>query len=218
MNPILAYMRQTALAPVVALPSAEHAAPLADALMAAKLPVAEVTFRTDAAVAGIERMRLAQPEMLVGAGTVLTTDQADAALDAGASFIVAPGFDPVVVDHCLQRGVTVIPGVCTASELTQAVVRGVEAVKFFPAEAMGGLATLKVLASPFPPMHFMVTGGISQENMAPYLVWERILAVGGSWMVHKKLLEAGDYAKVTELARAAVDTVREYRQWLPLSF
>lgn len=211
MSTVLERIRKASVAPVVALPSVEQAEPLAEALVAAGLPVAEVTFRTPAAAEGILRMRKAFPDMLVGAGTVLTVDQADRALDAGASFIVAPGFDPVVVDHCLKLGVPVMPGVATASELTRAVLRGLPAVKFFPAESMGGLSTLKSLASPFPPMDFMVTGGLSAANMGAYLAWERILAVGGSWMVGKDLLLAGDYAAVRALAAEAVRKVAEYR-------
>lgn len=211
MSTVLERIRKASIAPVVALPSVEQAEPLAEALVAAGLPVAEVTFRTPAAAEGILRMRKAFPDMLVGAGTVLTVDQADRALDAGASFIVAPGFDPVVVDHCLKLGVPVMPGVATASELTRAVLRGLPAVKFFPAESLGGLSTLKSLASPFPPMDFMVTGGLSAANMGAYLAWERILAVGGSWMVGKDLLLAGDYAAVRALAAEAVRKVAEYR-------
>ena len=211
MNNILERLRKAGIAPVVSLPGAEHAAPLAKALMQGGLPVAEITFRTEAAAEGIARVTREQPDMLVGAGTVLTTGQVDTALKAGASFIVAPGFDPVVVDFCLDRGVLVIPGICTASELTQAVLRKLPAVKFFPAEPMGGLTTLKSLVAPFPDMDFLVTGGISPENMVPYLGWKRILAIGGSWMVKKELLLAGDYASVTRLAAEAARMVREHR-------
>lgn len=211
LNDLLERMRGIGLAPVVALPDVEHAEPLARALMRGKLPVAEVTFRTDAAAEGIARMKRAQPGMLVGAGTVLHTGQVDDALAAGATFIVSPGFDPVVVDYCLDKGVLVMPGVCTASELTQAVLRDIPVVKFFPAEAMGGLKTLKSLAGPFPGVDFMATGGINQENMAAYLAWDRIFAIGGSWMVKKDLLLAGDYDRVAELALSAVQAVEACR-------
>ena len=209
MNAVLKRLRQTRIAPVVALPDTACAAPLCDALMAGDLPVAEVTFRSPAAAEGIAAMTRTCPDMLVGAGTVLTTAQVDQALSAGAQFIVAPGFDPVVVDYCLTLNVPVIPGIATASELTQAVLRKLPAVKFFPAESLGGLKTLKSLAAPFPPTDFMVTGGISLSNMAPYLQWERILAVGGSWMVKKDLLAAGDFATVTRLAREAVELAQK---------
>lgn len=208
MSTVLESMRETRIAPVVALPDVACAASLCDALMAGGLPVAEVTFRTPAAAEGIAAMVKTCPEMLVGAGTVLTVTQVDQALAAGAKFIVAPGFDPTVVDYCLELGVTVIPGVATASELTQAVLRKLPAVKFFPAESLGGLKTLKSLAAPFPPTDFMVTGGVSLANMAPYLEWDRILAVGGSWMVKKDLLAAGDFATVTKLAMEAVELAR----------
>ena len=211
MNELLHRIRAVRVVPVVALPEERHAAPLARALMAGDLPVAEVTFRTPAAARGIALMREACPDMLVGAGTVLTTDQVDRAVDAGAAFIVAPGFDAMVVDYCLDKGIPVMPGVCTASELTQAVVRSLPAVKFFPAEAMGGLKTLKNIAAPFPPTDFMVTGGLTAQNMIPYLAWERILAIGGSWMVKKDLLLAEDWARVTRLAAEAVALVRAHQ-------
>ncbi|MBG0790034.1 MAG: bifunctional 4-hydroxy-2-oxoglutarate aldolase/2-dehydro-3-deoxy-phosphogluconate aldolase [Desulfovibrionaceae bacterium] len=210
MNPLDA-IHATGIVPVVALPDPGHAVPLAQALVDGELPVAEVTFRTPAAAEGIGLMTRHFPDMLVGAGTVLTTDQVDAAVDAGAAFIVAPGFDPVVVDYCLERSIPVMPGVATASELTQAVLRELPAVKFFPAEAMGGLKTLKSLAAPFRPMRFMVTGGLSMDNMAPYLAWDRILAVGGSWMVTRRLVVDGHFARIRTLAAEAVQAVRKAR-------
>ncbi|BDQ35014.1 bifunctional 4-hydroxy-2-oxoglutarate aldolase/2-dehydro-3-deoxy-phosphogluconate aldolase [Pseudodesulfovibrio portus] len=208
---LLDTIRAVSIVPVVALPEPGHAVPLAKALVDGELPIAEVTFRTPAAAEGIRLMTRECPDMLVGAGTVLTTAQVDAAMDAGAAFIVAPGFDPVVVDYCLERSIPVMPGVCTASELTQAVLRELPAVKFFPAEAMGGLKTLKSLAAPFRPMDFMVTGGLSMDNMAPYLAWDRILAIGGSWMVKKQLLADRDFDRVRELAAEAVQAVRALR-------
>lgn len=211
MGTLLKRIHDIGIVPVVALPSVDHAEPLARALMHGGLPVAEVTFRTEAAAAGMAAMARACPDMLVGAGTVLTTQQVDAAMDAGASFIVAPGFDSAVVDYCLERDIPVMPGIATASELTQAVLRGLPAVKFFPAEALGGLRTLKSLAAPFPGVSFMVTGGIAAGNMAPYLAWERILAIGGSWMVKKDLLVAGDYDRISKLAAEAVAAVRSQR-------
>ena len=209
MNSALERIREVRIAPVVTLPEVAHAAPLARALMQGGLPIAEVTFRTPAAARGIAEMLKACPDMLVGAGTVLTTAQVDQAVAAGAAFIVAPGFDPVIVDYCLERNIPVIPGIATASELTQAVLRKLPAVKFFPAESLGGLKTLKGLAAPFPPTNFMVTGGISQKNMAPYLKWERILAIGGSWMVKKELLQAEDFAQISRLAAEAVRMAHE---------
>lgn len=211
MQDILDAIRAVGIVPVVALPETDHAAPLARALSEGGLPVAEVTFRTPAAAEGIRLMIRECPDMLVGAGTVLTVAQADEAVDAGARFIVAPGFDPEVVDYCLERSIPVMPGVATASELTQAVLRELPAVKFFPAEAMGGLKTLKSLAAPFRPTQFMVTGGLSMDNMAPYLAWDAILAVGGSWMVKKQLLIDRDFDRIRSLAAEAVGAVRTLR-------
>ena len=208
---ILDTIRAVGIVPVVALPEPRHAVPLARALTNGNLPVAEVTFRTPAAAEGIRLMTREFPDMLVGAGTVLTTAQADAAMDAGAAFIVAPGFDPAVVDYCLERDIPVMPGIATASELTQAVLRKLPAVKFFPAEAMGGLKTLKGLAAPFPPMEFMVTGGLSMDNMAPYLAWDRILAIGGSWMVKKQFIADERFDRISELAAQAAAAARTAR-------
>jgi 2-dehydro-3-deoxyphosphogluconate aldolase/(4S)-4-hydroxy-2-oxoglutarate aldolase len=208
MNETLRRIGRHGIVPVISLPDAQCAEPLARALVAGGLPVAEVTFRSAAAAEGIARMKKAEPDMLVGAGTVITVDNAEAALDAGAAFIVAPGFDPAIVDICLSCSVPVMPGVATASELTQAVVRQLPAVKFFPAEAMGGLKTLKALSAPFPNVLFMPTGGVDASNMASYLAWDRILAVGGSWMVAKHLLAAGHYDDICDLTARAVAVVQ----------
>lgn len=212
MNEVLKRIREVGIAPVAALPAADDAVPMARALLDGGLSVAEVTFRTSAAAEGIARMKGAFPEMLVGAGTVLTVGQVDAALDAGAEFIVSPGFEPTVVDYCLDRGVPVLPGFATASELTQIVLRKLPAAKFFPAESMGGLKMLKGLAAPFPPMEFMVTGGLSLANMGSYLAWDRVLAVGGSWMVEKSLVAAGKFDEIAALAGEAVREARNYRE------
>lgn len=211
MTDLLPRVRKLGVMPVISLPGVEAAEPLAVALCAGGLPAAEIGLRTPAAVEGIARMRRARPDMLVGAGTVLTLEQAQACLDAGAQFIVAPGFDDAVVDFCLERNVPVIPGICTASELTRAVNRGLPAVKFFPAEAMGGLATLKALAGPFADVLFMPTGGVNTANMADYLAWDRILTVGGTWLAKKDVLERGDFDEVARLAREAMDIVARVR-------
>ncbi len=207
----LARIGQVGVMPVISLPDAGAAKPLAAALMRAGLPIAEVSFRTGATLEGIAAMRRSQPEMLVGAGTVLTKAQAREAIQAGARFVVSPGLDPAVVDLCLELGVTVMPGICTASELTMAVNRGLSAVKFFPAEPMGGLKTLKALAGPFADVLFMPTGGVGPQNMGAYLAWKRILAVGGSWMVAGELLCGGRYDAVEHLAREAVTLAHQAR-------
>ena len=169
--------------PVVVLEDAEDALPLAQALTEGGLPCAEVTFRTEAAEESIRRMREKYPDMLVGAGTVLTTEQVDRAVKAGAKFIVSPGFDPEIVDYCLGKEIPVFPGCTTPSELAQAVKRGMKVVKFFPAEQAGGVAMIKAMAAPYNTVKFMPTGGISAKNLKEYLEYDKILCCGGSWMV-----------------------------------
>ena len=171
--------------PVVVLEDAKDAAPLAKALCEGGLPCAEVTFRTAAAKDSIKAMSEAYPEMLVGAGTVLTKEQVDSAVEAGAKFIVSPGFDPEIVDYCLEKEIPVFPGCITPSEVAQAVKRGLRVVKFFPAEQFGGVATIKALSAPYVGLKFMPTGGVSAKNLKEYLACKPIVACGGSWMVKK---------------------------------
>lgn len=197
--------------PVVVLEDLKDARPLAEALIAGGLPVAEVTFRTAAAEESIRIMTEAYPEMLVGAGTVLTTEQVDRAAEAGAKFIVSPGFDPEVVDYCLSKNIPVYPGVVTPSELAQAAKRGLEVVKFFPAEQYGGVATIKALAGPYPMLKFMPTGGVNAKNLADYLGFKKIIACGGSWMVKGDLIKAGEFEKITALTKEAVCLVKTAR-------
>jgi 2-dehydro-3-deoxyphosphogluconate aldolase/(4S)-4-hydroxy-2-oxoglutarate aldolase len=198
-----AFLAEVRVVPVVAIPRADDAVPLARTLVEAGLPCAEITFRTDAAAAAIAAIAAAVPELRVGAGTVLSVAQAEAALRAGASFIVAPGFDPAVVDFALQRGVPVVPGVCTPTEVTLALARGLSVLKLFPAEAAGGVAYLKALAAPFGAASFVPTGGIGPDNLASYLAVPQVLACGGSWMVTKKLIAAGDFDTIGGLAAEA---------------
>ena len=197
--------------PVIALDDPDDALPLAAALTDGGLPCAEVTFRTAAAEESIRRIAAAYPDMLVGAGTVLTTQQVDRAVAAGAKFIVSPGLNPNVVRHCLEKGVPAAPGCCTPSEIEQAIELGFSVVKFFPAEAMGGLKTIKALAAPYTGLRFMPTGGINASNLRSYLEYPRVLACGGSWMVSKELIRAHDFAQITELVRQAAAIVRESR-------
>ena len=203
MSDVLAEIGRRRVIPVIALDSAADAAPLADALVAGGLPVAEVTFRTDAAEAAIRTMA-GRGDLLVGAGTVLNADTARRAVDAGARFIVAPGFNPKTVRWCLDQGVTVIPGVATPTDIEQALDHGVTVVKFFPAEAFGGLKTLQAIAAPYGMMRFVPTGGITAENLDKYLAFPKVLACGGSWMVTKELLAAKQFDKIAELSRNAV--------------
>ena len=197
--------------PVGVLNEAEDALPLAKALTDGGLPCAEVTFRTEAAEESIRRMSGAYPDMLVGAGTVLTTEQADRAVSAGAKFIVSPGFDPEVVDHCLEKKIPVFPGCVTPSEIAQAVKRGLKVIKFFPAEPFGGVGTIKSLAAPYPMVKFMPTGGVSAKNLEGYLGCDKILACGGSWMVKGDLIKGGKFDEIRELTREAVALVKAVR-------
>ena len=197
--------------PVVVLNDAKDAEPLAQALVEGGLPVAEVTFRTDAAEESIKIMSTKYPDMLVGAGTVLTKEQVDRAIGAGAKFIVSPGFDPEIVDYCLEKGYPVYPGIITPSELAQAVKRGLEVVKFFPAEQFGGVSTIKALAAPYTQVKFMPTGGVNAKNLPDYLGFNKIIACGGSWMVKGDLVKAGEFDKIKEMTAEAVKLVKEIR-------
>lgn len=192
-----------AVVPVVVLNNADDAVPLADALIKGGLPCAEVTFRTDAAEESIRRICESFPDMLVGAGTVLTTKQVERAYKAGAKFIVSPGFDPEIIDYCISIGLPVLPGCITPSEIAQAVKRGLKVVKFFPAEQSGGVAMIKAMAAPYSMVKFMPTGGISTKNLADYLSCDKILCCGGSWMVKEDLIKSGSFDKITDMTREA---------------
>ncbi len=207
MQQILEQLQQIGLVPVIKIEDPAQAEPLAKALMAGGLPCAEVTFRTAGAAKAIRAMKAACPDMLVGAGTVLTTDQADEALEAGAQFIVSPGLNPVVVRHCVDIGVPVTPGCANPSDVERAIELGLEVVKFFPAQAAGGLPMIKSMAAPYGNIKFMPTGGINPDNLVEYLSFPKVIACGGSWMVPEKLLKAGDYAGITQLTRQALDLV-----------
>lgn len=198
--------------PVVVLEDAGDALPLAKALTEGGLPCAEVTFRTDAAEESIRLICGEYPDMLVGAGTVLTVEQADRAVGAGARFIVSPGFDPEIVDHCLNKGIPVFPGCVTPSEVAQAAKRGMKVVKFFPAEQAGGIAMIKAMAAPYTMMRFMPTGGINAKNLKDYLSFGKILCCGGSWMVKGDLIKNGDFDKIRELTKEAVELAASLRK------
>lgn len=190
--------------PAIVLDRVEDAAPLADALCKGGLPAAEVTFRTPAAHDAMIAMKKQRPELIVGAGTVLTKEQVDSALDAGAEFIVAPGLNPEVVKYCQAKGVAVCPGISSASELEQALALGLHTVKFFPAEAMGGIKTIKALCGPYKTMTFLPTGGVNTNNMLDYLSFNKIFAVGGTWMVKGDLIKNGRFDEVEKISREAV--------------
>lgn len=212
MNNVAEQIQNMIIVPVVVLNDAKDAAPLAKALCEGGLPCAEVTFRTDAAEESIRIMANEFPEMLVGAGTVLTTDQVDRAVNAGAKFIVSPGFDPEIVDYCLEKEIPVFPGVITPSEVAQAVKRGLKVVKFFPAEQFGGVATIKAMAAPYVGLKFMPTGGISTKNLADYLACDKIIACGGSWMVKGDMIAAGEFDKIKALTQEAAALAKEVRK------
>lgn len=211
MSAICDKMAGYGVVPVVVLNDVKDAKPLADALMEGGLPCAEVTFRTKAAEESIRVMTEAYPGMFVGAGTVLTIQQVERAIAAGARFIVSPGFDPEIVDYCIERQIPVFPGCITPSEVTQAVKRGLEVLKFFPAEQFGGVSTIKALAAPFTMVKFMPTGGVNAKNLKEYLSCDKILCCGGSWMVKGDLIESGNFDRIRELTREAVMLVKSIR-------
>ena len=211
MNPVLEQIQKIGIIPVVVLDDAKDAEPLAKALCDGGLPCAEVTFRTEAAEECIRIMSEKFPEMFVGAGTILTTEQVDRAVAAGAKFIVSPGLNPRIVKYCVEKGIVITPGCANASDMEQALENGLEVVKFFPAEPAGGLNMIKALAAPYVGLKFMPTGGISPKNVRDYLAYDRIIACGGSWMVKNDLVKAGDFAAITELAKECVQIVKESR-------
>lgn len=206
MSEVIETIAQSRLLPVVVLNDAGAATPLASALTAGGLNCVEVTFRTDAAAESIAAMSK-NPELLVGAGTVLTTAQVDQAVAAGAKFIVTPGFSPTVVRRCQEVGVPIFPGIATGTEIQMALDAGLEKVKFFPAEQLGGAKMVKALAAPYRSVKFIPTGGVTTANLAEYLALPAVLAVGGTWMVAPKLLAAGDWDEVTRRTAAAVAAV-----------
>ena len=197
--------------PVVVLEDAKDAKPLADALIGGGLSCAEVTFRTAAAEEVIRIMCREHPDMLVGAGTVLTVAQVERAVAAGAKFIVSPGFDAEIVDYCLEKGIAVYPGCISPTEIAQAVKRGLKVVKFFPATQFGGVATMKALAAPYTGIKFMPTGGIHLENLEEFLRCPVVIACGGSWMVKKDLIQSGQFQTIQKKTEEAVNLVRKIR-------
>ena len=198
--------------PVVTLDDASQAMPVCQALLAGGLSVVEITFRTSAAAEAIAIVSREIPEMLVGAGTILTTDQAKQAFDSGATFMVSPGFNPRVVQFCIENKTPVTPGCSNPTDLTMAVEYGLDVVKFFPAESLGGLKMLKALAAPFRMLQFIPTGGIDPVNLREYLGFDRVLACGGTWIVKPDLVRSGDYGLITSVSRTSVEVVREFRE------
>jgi 2-dehydro-3-deoxyphosphogluconate aldolase/(4S)-4-hydroxy-2-oxoglutarate aldolase len=208
---LTAALLDAGVVPVITLARPEQGVPVAEALLAGGLTCAEITFRSDAAAAAIEMIRSRVPALLVGAGTILTTAQADAAIAAGASFLVAPGFNPAIVDHVLGRGIPMLPGVCTPSEIEQALARGLHLVKFFPAAAMGGVAYLRALAGPYPMVRYVPTGGITAGDVAGYLALPSVVAVGGTWLAAGDLVATGAWETIRGLASEAAAIVGRAR-------
>jgi len=212
MSEILQQLGNLGLVPVVAIEQAEDAPRLGQALLAGGLPCAEITFRTAAARQAIQLLAAECPDVLVGAGTVLSVEQAQQAASAGAKFIVSPGFNPDVVDWCLDNSVPVTPGVVTPTEVAQALKKGLNVLKFFPAEAAGGVKLLKAIAAPYGGVKFIPTGGINANNLADYLSLPMVHACGGSWMVKKQLIANGEFDKITALTREAISIAKQVRK------
>lgn len=208
MRSALDIIAECEIVPVIVIDDPGKAVPLARALVAGGIPCAEITFRTQEAGEAIARISRDVPEILVGAGTIVSQALAEKAADAGARFIVSPGFNPSVVDWCLSRGIPVIPGVNNPTGVEAAMEKGLSLLKFFPAEVSGGTAMLDALAGPYPSISFMPTGGISPDNLTDYLARKNVFAVGGSWMVHKDLINREDWQRITALVQEAVSTVR----------
>jgi 2-dehydro-3-deoxyphosphogluconate aldolase/(4S)-4-hydroxy-2-oxoglutarate aldolase len=211
MTDVFAALGQVGLVPVIKIDRAEDATPLARALAAGGLPAAEITFRTPAAAAAIRRIAGAVPDLILGAGTVLTVEQAAQAVEAGAQYLVSPGFDSQIVDWCLAHGIPILPGVATPTEVIMALNKGLPLLKLFPAEELGGIRLLKALAGPFTEVRFIPTGGITAANLVDYLRLPNVVAVGGSWMAPGKLIAAGQFGEITRLAAEACGIVRAAR-------
>jgi len=207
MTEVLPRIGKIRLVPVVVLEDAKNAEPLAEALIAGGLPCAEVTFRTAAAAESIKRISK-YTEICLGAGTVLSVDQAKLAVDSGATFIVSPGFNPNVVRYCVEQNIPITPGICTPTEIEMGLEFGLNIFKFFPAEAYGGLKTLKAIGAPYSMIQFIPTGGIDARNVREYLSWKQVFACGGSWMVTKEMISNNKFSEVTALAKEAVHLVK----------
>ena len=202
---------QIGVVPVVKIERAADAPKLAEALLQGGLPCAEITFRTAAAEEAIRLISKCQPDLTVGAGTVLSLDHAQRAAEAGACFVVSPGFDPKVVDWCIQQHLTVIPGVATPTEALMGMDRGLHVLKFFPSESLGGIAMLEAISAALIGIKFVPTGGVSPANMATYLRCASVYAVAGTWLATAKLISSGSFADIARLASEAVEIVRSVR-------
>jgi 2-dehydro-3-deoxyphosphogluconate aldolase/(4S)-4-hydroxy-2-oxoglutarate aldolase len=205
-------LESAGLVPVIAIEDAENAVPLARAFSEAGLPLAEITFRTTAAEESIREIAREVPEVLLGAGTVLSVSQVQSAVSAGAKFIVSPGFNPKVVDFCVENGIPVVPGINNPTGIEMALDRGLDHVKFFPAEASGGLTMLKAMSAPYGAVKFLPTGGIKLDNLAEYLSAPMVFAVGGSWVATRELIARKDFDEIGNRVREAVAVIKKVRQ------
>jgi 2-dehydro-3-deoxyphosphogluconate aldolase/(4S)-4-hydroxy-2-oxoglutarate aldolase len=210
MSAILDQFKKIRVVPVVAIENAQDATQLADALIEGGLPCAEITFRTEAAVDAM-RIMARRGDILVGAGTVLKVDQVKAAVDAGARFMVSPGFNPKVVGYCVENNIAITPGISTPSDIEAALELGVDVLKFFPAEAFGGLKTLKAMSGPYTTVKFVPTGGISSANLVEYLQFPKTLACGGTWIAKSALISEGKFDEIIQNAREAVEIVNKLK-------
>ena len=205
MKDTLQTINDMGIVPVVKIDNAKDAVPLAKALVEGGLPVAEITFRTAAAEDAIKAIAAECPDILLGAGTVINIEQAERALSAGAKFIVTPGFSPAVVKYCVERKVPITPGIATPTEIQMALDHGVDVVKFFPADAFGGIKTLKAMSAPYAAVKFIPTGGISAANLAEYIMFPKVFACGGTWMVKNDFIKAGQFDEITKLTSKAIN-------------
>ena len=211
MSPILDQFEQMKVVPVVAIQNAQDAMQLADTLIEGGLPCAEITFRTAAAIDAM-RIMAGREDILVGAGTVLKVDQVKAAIDVGARFMVSPGFNPKVVGYCVENDILIAPGICTPSDIEAALDFGLGVLKYFPAEAFGGLKTLKAMSGPYGSVKFVPTGGIGPSNLVDYLRFPKTLACGGTWIAKSDLISDGNFSQILSNATEAVNLVKKARQ------
>ncbi len=211
MNAVVKELSKIGIVPVIKIENPADAKPLAEALIEGGLPCAEVTFRTACAKEAIAIIAKEFPDMIVGAGTVLTKAQVDDAIEAGAKFIVSPGFNPEIVKYCQEKGCPIVPGINNPSGIEAALELGLDTVKFFPAEQSGGLAMIKAMSAPYGGVSFMPTGGVSPSNVNDYLAFNKIVCCGGSWMVKPEMIAAGDFDGIKKLVREAVDTMLGFK-------
>ncbi len=208
LHEILKKIGEIGIVPVVKIDDVEKAVPLAKSLIKGGIPCAEITFRTAEGEEAIRRIAKEVPEILVGAGTVLTIEQVDKAVSAGAKFIVTPGFNPKIVEYCVNKNILITPGCITPSDMERALELGLELIKFFPAEQAGGLEFIKAVSAPYPSLRFMPTGGISEKNICEYLKFNKIHACGGSWMVKPDLINSGNFDEIERLSREVTELIK----------